>query len=93
MPPCSLSSSDCVRAFAALAAGYAFFLTLAQERLSTPVRTVRRRVLSTSGTVEYADGTTEPIDAETLIRAPEAALQLLAAATTALALALVLVHV
>ena len=33
------------------------------------------------------------VRAETLIRAPERALQLLAAATTALALALVLMHV
>ena len=45
------------------------------------------------GTVEYDDGRSEPIDAETLIRAPEAALQLLAGATAALALALLLVHV
>ncbi|MBA3717618.1 MAG: UbiA prenyltransferase family protein [Actinobacteria bacterium] len=82
-----------LRVEAFLAAGYAFALSLAQQRLSTVVRMVRRRLTSVSGTIELADGTSEQIDADTLIRAPERALQLLAAATTALGLALVLVHV
>jgi hypothetical protein len=86
-------TAEQLRAEAFLVAAYAFLLSFAQRRLSTVVRTIRRRTLSVAGTVEYADGTIEPIDAETLIRAPEAALQLLAGATTALALALVLVHV
>lgn len=72
---------------------YAFLLSFAQRRLSTVVRTIRRKTRSVTGTVEYADGEREPIDADTLIQAPESALQLLAAATTALGLALVLVHV
>ena len=74
-------------------AAYAFLLSVAQRRLSTPVRTIRRKTRAISGTIEHADGTVERIDADTLIHAPETALQLLAAATTALALALVLVHV
>jgi hypothetical protein len=82
-----------LRAEAFLAAAYAFLLSLAQRRLSTVVRTIRRRTRSVSGTLEHVDGTVEPIDADTLIRAPEAALQLLAAATIALALALLLLHV
>ena len=82
-----------LRAEAFLVAAYAFLLSVAQRRLSTVVRTVRRRTRSVSGTVEHADGTVEQIDAETLIRAPEAALQLLAGATTALALALLLLRV
>jgi heme O synthase-like polyprenyltransferase len=82
-----------LRPEAFLAAAYAFLLSLTQQRLSTVVRKVRRRVRSVSGTIELADGTSEEIDAETLIRAPERALQILAAATTALGLALVLVHV
>ena len=82
-----------LRAEAFLVAAYAFLLSFAQRRLSTVVRTVRRKTRSVTGTVEYADGRSEPIDAETLIRAPEAALQLLAGATSAIALALLLVHV
>ena len=82
-----------LRIEAFLVAAYAFLLSLAQRRLSTVVRTVRRSVRSVSGTIELDDGTVRHIDAETLIRAPERALQLLAAATTAVALALVLLHV
>jgi hypothetical protein len=82
-----------LRAEAFLAAAYAFLLSLAQRRLSTVVRTLRRRTRAVSGTIEHVDGTVEQIDADTLIRAPEAALQLLAAATVALALALLLLHV
>jgi hypothetical protein len=82
-----------LRVEAFLAAAYAFLLSLAQHRLSTAVRMVRRRARSVSGRIELADGTSEEIDAETLIRAPERALQILAAATTALGLALLLVHV
>ena len=82
-----------LRAEAFLVAAYAFLLSFAQRRLSTVVRTIRRKTRSVSGTIEHADGTVEPIDADTLIRAPETALQLLAGATTALALALVLLHV
>lgn len=82
-----------VRIEGVLAAVYAFALSLAQHRLSTLVRMVRRRSRSVSGTIELADGTVEPIGADTLIGAPERALQLMAAATVALGLALVLVHV
>ena len=82
-----------LRIEAFLVAAYAFLLSLAQRRLSTVVRTVRRSVRSVSGTIELEDGTVRHIDAETLIRAPERALQLLAAATTAVALALILLHV
>jgi hypothetical protein len=81
------------RVEAFVAAAYAFLLSLAQRRLSTVVRDVRRRTRSVSGTIELADGTQQPLDADTLIRAPEAALQLLAAAAIAIGLALVLVHV
>jgi heme O synthase-like polyprenyltransferase len=82
-----------LRIEAVLVAAYAFLLSFAQQRLSTVVRMVRRRTRSVSGTIELDDGTVQPIDAGTLIRAPERALQLLAAATTALALSLVLLHV
>lgn len=82
-----------IRVEAVLAAAYALFLSLAQQSLSVPVRLVRRRVHSVSGTIELADGGREPIDSETLMRAPESALKLMVGATTAIGLALVLLHV
>jgi hypothetical protein len=77
---------------AAAAAVFAALLSWAQRVLSTPVRDVRRRVAAVSGTVHYTDGREEPIGRETLMGAPEAGLRVLAAATVALAVALVLRH-
>ncbi|HLZ47863.1 MAG TPA: class I SAM-dependent methyltransferase, partial [Candidatus Limnocylindria bacterium] len=74
---------------AAVAAGTAF-LSLAQRRLSTRVRAVRRRATAVSGTVEYKDGSRETIDARSLIGAPEAGLRLLWPAVTLLALGVLL---
>ena len=71
-----------------LAAAFAAFLSLAQRHLSTQVRTVRRRTDRVSGTISFTDGSEEPITQETLLRAPEAALQALTWAIVALALAL-----
>ena len=45
-----------------------------------------------SGTVRYADGREEPLDADALTRAPEAALKALAAASVCLAVALLVLH-
>jgi hypothetical protein len=77
---------------AVAAAVFAALLSWAQRILSTPVREMRRRVASVSGTVEYHDGRREPVDAETLMGAPETALRVLAAATVTLAIALTLLH-
>ena len=77
---------------AVLAAGFAFLLSLAQQRLSTQVRAVRRRATEVSGRVRYKDGSEEEIRAETLTRAHEQALQAIAAATVALAAALVVMQ-
>jgi hypothetical protein len=71
---------------------FATLLSWVQRLLSTPVRDVRRRVASISGTVSYLDGRVEPIGRETLMGAPEAGLRVLAGATVALAVALLLVH-
>jgi hypothetical protein len=65
-----------LRAEALLAAGWATLLSLAQRRLSTPVRRARRE-----------PGVTD--EERRLTDAPESALKLLAAATVALAAALV----
>ncbi|HEX6699949.1 MAG TPA: hypothetical protein VF101_04390 [Gaiellaceae bacterium] len=82
-----------IRAEAVAAALFATFSSLAQRQLSTPVRAVRRRVESVSGTIRFADGREESIDAGTLSRVPELALKALTAALVCLALALVGRHV
>jgi hypothetical protein len=80
-------------AFPALTAGYAqdgrltvaigavavacLFLSLAQRRLSTPVRQLRRRTAAVEGRVVLRDGRSVPIDDRTLRAAPEAALRAL----------------
>jgi hypothetical protein len=82
-----------ISAAATVAALYAFLLSLAQRRLSTQGRDVRRRVVRVSGTIERRDGTTEPVTTETLIGAEERALRLLAASACAVAIALVIMQV
>jgi hypothetical protein len=77
---------------AVLAAAFAGFLSLAQRHLSTQVRTVRRRVVSISGTLELVDGAREPVTDATLIKAPEAALRAMTLAVISLALGLVLLR-
>src|SRR5262249_22804294 len=78
-----------LRASAIVAAAWATVLSLAQRRLSTPVRRMRREVSRVTGTVELRDGSAEPLTAEALVGAPEAALRLLALATVLLAASLV----
>ena len=82
------AAAETLRAEAVLAAGYAALFSYAQRVLSTPVRTLRRRVRTVSGELEYADGTREPVTEATLIGAPEAALQVLAGTAVVLAVAL-----
>ena len=77
---------------ALLAAAYATLTSYAQRVLSTPVRHVRRRVASVSGTIELRDGTSEPVTRETLAGASERSLQALAAANVALAAALLVLR-
>jgi hypothetical protein len=64
-----------------MAAMGAALLSLAQRRLSTPVRLIRRRAVSVSGEIHYRDGSTQRIDTERLLSAPEGALRLLWLAT------------
>jgi len=59
-------------------------LSLAQRRLSTRVRGIRRRAQSVAGEVRYRDGTLEVLDGAGLIAAPEGALRLLWIAVVAL---------
>ena len=86
------AAAETIRADAALAAAFAGLLSWAQRVLSTPVRTVRRRVLAVTGQVEYADGTREPVGPRLLSGAPEAALRILSAATVLLAVAVLVMR-
>jgi hypothetical protein len=83
------ASAGTITAEAALAGAFAALLSHAQRLLSTPVRDIRRRVRSVSGTILLDDGGSRPIDAEALVGAPEQALRALAAAVVALASALI----
>jgi hypothetical protein len=74
------------------AAMFAGFLSLAQRHLSTQVRTVRRRVISVSGTIELEGGERERLTAATLTKAPEAALRAMTVAVASLAVSLVLLR-
>jgi hypothetical protein len=87
-----VAEAETVRGEALLAAAFATLLSLAQRLLSTQVRHVRRRVTGVSGEIELRAGGVEPVTAATLAAAPEAALKALAAATVALALALVVLR-
>jgi hypothetical protein len=88
-----VAQTGTLRAEAALAAAWATLLSLAQRRLSSQVRRLRRDVVSVEGRVVIADGTHEPLDRETLTRPAESALQLLAASAVLLAAALVALRV
>jgi hypothetical protein len=78
-----------LRIEAVIAAGWATLLSLAQRKLSTPVRRARRHIRSVSGELELTDGTREEVSRDLLVAAPEAALRLLAWSTILIAVALV----
>lgn len=63
---------------AVLAAGFALVLSLAQRALSTPARTVRRRVRRVEGSMTFADGSEKVVDKRTLLDPLEAALRYMA---------------
>jgi hypothetical protein len=71
---------------------FAFALSLAQRRLSSRVRDVRRRVTRVTGTVERRDGSSVSLAPADLMDAEESALRILAVATVALAAALVMMR-
>ena len=84
------ASAERIRGEAAAAAAFAFLTSLAQRRLSTQARLVRRRTAAVEGRLTLDDGETLTVDSELLARAPEVALKLLAAAMPVLAGALLL---
>ena len=60
-------------------------LSIAQRRLSTPVRRLRRGVTRMEGRMRLADGTEVPVDESMLREGPEGALRALALALAVLA--------
>ena len=86
------AAAETIRAEAVLAAAFAALLSWAQRVLSTPVRTVRRRVRAVSGEVEYADGAREPVTERLLMGAPETGLRILSAAAVTLAVAVLVMR-
>lgn len=75
---------------AVLVAAACVAISAAQRALSTPVRRLRRRVATVQGTITLRDGTTEPVGADVIKTAPEAALKLLSIAMPALAIGFVI---
>lgn len=84
----ALASSGRLGPEAFLAAAWALMLSLAQRKLSTPVRHLRRKVTAVAGTMELGDGTSEPLTRALLAGAPETALRLLTWSTVLAAAAL-----
>jgi hypothetical protein len=76
----------------ALVAAACFALSVAQRRLSTPVRTLRRRTAAVTGTQTLSDGSTAELTRETLIAPLDGALRALAAGLVLLAAGLVIVR-
>jgi hypothetical protein len=86
------TAAGTIRGDAVLAAAFGALLICAQRTLSTPVRDVRRRVVSVTGVIERRDGTREAIGPESLTKPAETALRYMAASVVALALALLLLR-
>lgn len=78
-----------LRASGLLAAGGCLLLSVAQRRLSTPVRELRRRTIALSGRQQLAGGRTIELDATRLAAPMEAALGACALALVLLAAGLV----
>jgi hypothetical protein len=78
---------------AVLAAAAAYWLSTAQRSLSTPARTLRRRVASLDGTVVYEDGRHAPLSTPFVLAPLEAALKATAWGVIALAVALVVYRI
>ena len=88
-----VAQTGTLRLEAGLAAVWATLLSLAQRRLSSPVRRLRRDVVAVEGRLVLADGAHEPLERETFTAPAEHALRLLAASAVLLAAALVALRI
>jgi hypothetical protein len=77
---------------ALLLCAYAFAMSLAQRKLSTPVRLLRRKSRRVAGAAELNDGTTLILNAHVLTSVPERALLALTVANILLALTFLALH-
>ena len=84
--------ADRITGEAVLAALFGALLTRAQQTLSTPVRDIRRRTVSVTGTIERTDGSRVSIRPETLTQPMETTLRFIALATMTLAAALLVLR-
>lgn len=73
---------------AVAAAAAAFALSVAQRRLSSAARRLRRRTLAVEGTVTMLDGSTQAVTRESLLEPLEGALKALCWAVVAIAVAM-----
>jgi hypothetical protein len=87
------AQAETLRLPAVAAAAAAYCLSTAQRSLSTPARTLRRRVASVEGTVTYTDGRTTSLSSSVVLAPLEAALKATAWGVVALAVALVLYRI
>ena len=83
------AQAESLRLSAVIAAGAAYWLSAAQRSLSTPARTLRRRVTAVEGTITDGDGHTTPVSRSVLLAPLEAALKAIGYGVLALAVALV----
>ena len=78
---------------AVAAAAAAYWLSAAQRSLSTPARTLRRRVTSLDGMITYDDGHTAPLSIPLVLAPLETALKRTALSVIVLAVALVVYRI
>jgi hypothetical protein len=83
------AQAEALHVAAVAAASSAYALSRAQRSLSTPARTLRRRVATVEGTITHNDGHTTPLSASVLLAPLETALKATAWGVAALAVALV----
>jgi hypothetical protein len=81
-----------LRAAGVLGLAACFALSVAQRRLSTPVRELRRRTVSVSGEQRLRDGRVIPLDTRRLAAPLDDALAASALAVTLLAIALIVLR-
>jgi hypothetical protein len=82
------AQAERVDVVAVLAAGAAYGLSYAQRALSTPARTLRRKVVTVEGSLTMEDGSVRPIDDRVMLAPLEQALRALSWSMVALAAAL-----
>lgn len=87
------AQAETLRLPALAAAAAAFWLSSAQRSLSTPARTLRRRVASVDGTITYREGRNASLSISGLLAPLEAALKATACGLVALAVALVVYRI